>query len=84
MLAKLSRAAGEVGVLTNQDLDRIKAGLPSAFDTKEIIAAKKGQFQTLFDSTFNSAVDAYYNSVAGATGSRTTASSGSSSNPLGL
>lgn len=87
MLAKLSRAAGEVGVLTNQDIDRIKAGLPSAGDTTEIIMEKQKNFQNLFETTVNSAIDAYYNTISGTTkqssgSSNTQPQSNNTNNPL--
>ena len=72
--SQLSRAAGEKGVLTDQDVARIKAALPSLNDTKDIAAAKLGTLRSLFESKKQGAVSAYTNPING----------GQNNDPLGI
>lgn len=55
----LTRAAGEKGVLTNMDVQRIINGLPNPGDTKDIMEEKAVKFDALFKSQFQSAMQAY-------------------------
>ena len=58
-LASLSRASGEKGVLTDQDLERILSALPGEGDTMEIAASKIAEFRTLYENIRDSAIKAY-------------------------
>lgn len=49
--SKLARALGEVGVLTNQDIQRVLAALPDITDTTEERQLKKDTFTTLLKQT---------------------------------
>ena len=48
LLAQLARATGEVGVLTDQDIQRARSLLPSFNDTKETAKAKISQLRSFF------------------------------------
>jgi len=61
----LTRAAGEKGVLTNMDVQRIINGLPNPGDTKDIMEEKAAKFDALFKSQFQSAMQAYIGQGAG-------------------
>jgi hypothetical protein len=63
----LTRAAGEKGVLTDQDVLRIKQALPSLFDTKKVADQKLATLRSIYASIKQGAVDAY--SVPGASAS---------------
>jgi hypothetical protein len=58
-LSSLSRAAGEKGVLTDQDVARIKSALPAFSDTADIANAKLETLRNLFKAKKQSAVNAY-------------------------
>lgn len=47
-LSMLTRAAGERGVLTTQDVERIRKALPQLSDTKQIADNKMQQLRNLF------------------------------------
>jgi hypothetical protein len=49
-LAQLTRASGEKGVLTSQDVNRIKNALPSFSDTKDIASRKLQNLRDLFSA----------------------------------
>lgn len=59
MLSLISRASGERGVLTDQDVNRIKNALPSYGDDKETAQNKVNQLSTVMRSAFNAAIDSY-------------------------
>jgi hypothetical protein len=61
----LTRAAGEKGVLTNMDVQRIINGLPNSGDTKSIMEEKATKFDALFKSQFQSAMQAYVGQTSG-------------------
>jgi hypothetical protein len=61
----LTRAAGEKGVLTNMDVQRIINGLPNPGDTKDIMEEKASKFDALFKSQFQSAMQAYIGQTSG-------------------
>uniref|UniRef100_A0A7V3JAQ2 Uncharacterized protein n=1 Tax=candidate division CPR3 bacterium TaxID=2268181 RepID=A0A7V3JAQ2_UNCC3 len=48
LLATLSRATGEKGVLTDKDIERIRTTMPSLTDTKAVAKSKINQLRTLF------------------------------------
>ena len=58
-LSMLTRASGENGVLTQQDVQRIKTSLPSFYDTKAISERKVTQLRQLFTDIKAGAVSAY-------------------------
>jgi ribosomal protein L17 len=68
LLSQLARATGEVGVLTDQDIQRVKSLLPDFNDTKATAKAKLDQLRNFFD--------ALKDSIAG-TQTSTTTSGGS-------
>lgn len=49
LLAALSRATGERGVLTNQDVERARTLLPTLFDSKAVAQRKTKQLEEYFD-----------------------------------
>ena len=55
LLAQLARASGEVGVLTDQDINRARSLLPTFFDTKETAKAKIDQLKSFFADLKSSA-----------------------------
>lgn len=48
-LSKLSRATGEKGVLTDQDIKRIKKALPDFYDTPEVVAKSLANVQSIIN-----------------------------------
>lgn len=63
-LSLLTRAAGEKGVLTTIDVNRIKQALPTASDTVTTRNAKLAQLESVFNSQLNGAVSSYIGSKA--------------------
>lgn len=63
LLSILTRAAGEKGVLTSQDVQRIKNAIPmfswTGADTAESAKQKLTNLQTLFDEIFSGALTSY-------------------------
>ncbi len=55
----LTRAAGEVGVLTDTDVRRIKNALPSITDNKELAFQKAQQLNEVFRASLAGAVQTY-------------------------
>lgn len=56
-LGTVSRSlAGERGVLTNQDLDRIRASFPGFFDTRAVAEAKERMLDLLIDTSMRARV----------------------------
>lgn len=49
MLANISRATGERGVLTNQDIDRVKKNIPTVLDTDTVARNKLKNIDDLFN-----------------------------------
>lgn len=60
LLAALSRATGERGVLTNADVSRAKELIPSLFDSKDVAASKLKQFEDFFNEKESMARGAFY------------------------
>jgi len=58
-LSMITRAAGEKGVLTNTDVNRIKNALPGFNDTAETAKNKMSLFPQLFESIVKGKVQAY-------------------------
>ena len=58
-LSMLTRAAGEKGVLTTQDVLRIKKALPDFNDTREVAQKKINNLQSLFESIKTGGLEAY-------------------------
>lgn len=58
-LSQLTRASGEKGVLTTQDVDRIKNALPNLNDTKEVRERKIQILKDLFQTIKSGSVSAY-------------------------
>ena len=58
-LSLLTRAAGEKGVLTNQDVARIKEALPSFYDTPDVAAEAWGTIRTIITSAVTNTVEPY-------------------------
>lgn len=58
-LSMLTRAAGEKGVLTDIDVQRIEKALPTFLDTRSTAAQKQQQLRTIFDSQVQGAISAY-------------------------
>lgn len=61
----LSRAAGEVGVLTDQDVSRIRNALPTFGDTTDIATAKIATLRNLFNARMQGALKAYTSPIGG-------------------
>ena len=64
-LSMLTRSAGEKGVLTTQDVDRIKRALPTELDTVEIADRKMQTLRTLFESIARGRVNAFTPQIQG-------------------
>lgn len=58
-LASIARAAGEKGVLTEQDVSRAQALLPSLFDTREVAQNKIKRLRSFLSSIEERATQAY-------------------------
>lgn len=58
-LSMLTRAAGEKGVLTDIDVQRIEKALPTFLDTRQIAQQKQAQLRKIFDAQVQGAVSAY-------------------------
>lgn len=58
-LSMLTRAAGEKGVLTTIDVNRIKKALPKQYDTVESAKASLATLKSVFNSEVQGAVSAY-------------------------
>lgn len=71
LLAALSRATGERGVLTNQDVERAKQLLPTVFDSEEVASRKLLESDAFFDEKEQMLRGAYF-STAGAAPPATT------------
>jgi hypothetical protein len=65
MLANLSRATGERGVLTNQDVDRVKKNIPTVDDTEVVSANKLGNLSALFDDLEQRVIKTYSTKLGG-------------------
>lgn len=59
MLANISRATGERGVLTNQDIDRVKKNIPTTYDTDTVSRRKLGNLDALFNELQERAIKTY-------------------------
>lgn len=59
VLSLLTRAAGEKGVLTNQDIARIAQALPSYSDSATLAAQKASNFSSVLQSVMTGALNAY-------------------------
>ena len=59
VLSLITRAAGEKGVLTNQDVARIKEALPSYGDNAGLATQKANNLLNVLNSVFKGAVQAY-------------------------
>ena len=66
-LSMLTRAAGERGVLTTQDVERIRKALPSLTDTKPIAEQKMQSLRTLFEGIRTGTIEAFTPSSGGKT-----------------
>ena len=63
-LSMLTRAAGEKGMLTNQDVARIKKSLPDFNDRREVAEKKLANLRSLFDSIRTGAEAAFTGGTA--------------------
>lgn len=61
-LAQLSRATGEKGVLTDQDVQRIKNAVPTSYETMDTAAAKIAQLRQVYNDIKAGAINAYIGS----------------------
>lgn len=59
MLANISRATGERGVLTNQDIDRVKKNIPTTYDTDTVSRRKLANLDELFNQLQERAIKTY-------------------------
>lgn len=64
-LATISRATGERGVLTDQDVARARQLLPGLFDTREVANRKMGELVKFLDEREKKAVNAYTQPMGG-------------------
>lgn len=64
-LATISRATGERGVLTDRDVLRAKALLPSRYDSKAVARRQIGQLRSFLDNIEKRAVTVYTTTGAG-------------------
>ena len=69
LLSQLARATGEVGVLTDQDIQRVKSLLPSFSDTKATAQAKINQLRNFFNALKDSIAGIQTSSTSGTAGS---------------
>ena len=67
LLSQLARATGEVGVLTDQDIQRVKSLLPSFYDTKATAKAKIDQLRNFFGELKSSVSNAEIGSTSTST-----------------
>lgn len=72
VLSLLTRAAGEKGVLTNQDIARVAEALPSYGDNAELAAKKAANFSSVLKSVLTGALSAYIGTPNGGSSSGTT------------
>jgi hypothetical protein len=77
-LSQLTRASGEKGVLTTQDVDRIKNALPAFSDTKAIADRKLQNLRDLFSAIKTGATQTYTQSLS------KVQSTGADNDPLGI
>lgn len=82
VLSLLTRAAGEKGVLTNQDIERIAQALPSYSDSSTLAAQKAANFSSVLQSVLTGALNAYIGTTSG--GSAAGTGGGAGNDPLGL
>jgi hypothetical protein len=61
----LARAAGEKGVLTTEDVQRITRGLPKLTDTKTVAQSKMQVLRSLYEAIKDGAVSAFTNPIPG-------------------
>jgi LysM repeat protein len=66
VLSLLTRAAGEKGVLTNQDIERVAQALPSYSDSATLAAQKAANFSSVLQSVLTGAISAYIGTPAAA------------------
>lgn len=59
VLSLLTRAAGERGTLTKEDIARISEAMPSYSDNKELAAQKAANFSSVLQSVITGALNAY-------------------------
>jgi len=59
MLSTISRATGERGVLTEQDVNRVKNALPAYGDDRDTAMKKAQMLGDVIKSTFDGAMDSY-------------------------
>lgn len=76
-LTMLSRATGEKGVITNQDVARIQKALPNSMDTLETANQKMQTLRNMFTSIMSGGVSAY-------TGQTNILSGQQNNDPLGI
>lgn len=82
LLSTLSRATGERGVLTDQDIQRARNLLPKLTDSKEVASGKMEQLEALFGAFENKAVSTFTQTFGGS-GITDFGSMGQSTNPTG-
>ena len=71
VLSLLTRAAGEKGVLTNQDIARIAQALPSYSDSATLAAQKASNFSSVLQSVLTGALNAYIGTPGNSGGGKT-------------
>ena len=76
LLSQLARATGEVGVLTDQDIQRVKSLLPDFNDTKATAQAKIDQLRNFFTALKNSIAGTSQTSSSMTTSTTTPTTSG--------
>lgn len=64
MLSLLTKATGEVGVLTTQDVERIDRALPAYGDSADLALRKSQSFTEVLQSVLTGAVSAYIGTAA--------------------
>lgn len=70
VLSLLTRAAGEKGTLTNQDVARIANALPSYGDSATLAAQKAANMTEVLQSVFSGSVKTYIGGVGGSPSSK--------------
>lgn len=68
MLSLLTRAAGEKGVLTNQDIARIAEAMPSYGDSSTLASEKAKNFSQVMNSVLQGAISAYIGTPSAGSG----------------
>jgi hypothetical protein len=84
LLSLITRAAGEKGVLTDVDVQRIAEALPSYGDNKELAAKKSANMMSVINSVLQGAVKSYVGAAQSGNSGIKTSTSGGANDPLGI